>query len=165
MNNTKQPQSKTVCHIRWMIRRDYDYIIPIAQQSFPDPWEYRDFVYHQRQRDTIGMVAELNSDVVGYVVYELHKNRIQIINLAVDPKYRRSKIGKAMIDKLIGKLSHERRNRIIAEVRVDNLPDQLFFRSCGFRVERTEIHSETGEDFYCFKYRIGKDANDGPSSY
>lgn len=160
MNSTK---SKTACHIRWMIRRDLPFVLQIENQSFPDPWLEQEFIRNLRQRDCIGMVAEIDEDVVGYMVYELHKSRLQLINFAVDPKYRRSKIGKAMIDKLIGKLNHERRNRIIAEVRVDNLPAQLFFRSCGFRVERTEIHPHTGEDFYCFKYRVGKDANDGPS--
>ena len=38
-----------------------------------------------------------------------------------------------MCGKLFGKLSHERRNRIMLEVRETNLDAQLFFKNLGFR--------------------------------
>ena len=38
-----------------------------------------------------------------------------------------------MVAKLVGKLSHQRRSRILLEVRETNLAAQLFFRQCEFR--------------------------------
>ena len=62
------------------------------------------------------MVAEEDEQVVGFMIYELHKNRLHILNFAVHPEHRRTGVGKAMLTKLLGKLSHERRNRIMLEV-------------------------------------------------
>lgn len=163
MNNTKQPQPKTACHIRWMIRRDMPTVLQIEDQSFPDPWVEQEFIHHLRQRDTIGMVSEINDQVVGYMIYELHKSRLQLINMAVDPAFRRKGIGRSMVAKLVSKLAWQRRNRIEAGVQETNLDAQLFFRACGLRVSKTDICHKTDETFYLFNYQVGKDANDGPS--
>ena len=39
------------------------------------------------------MVAEVDDRVVGFMIYELHKNRLQILNFAVADRCRRSGIG------------------------------------------------------------------------
>jgi [ribosomal protein S18]-alanine N-acetyltransferase len=158
MNNTKQSQAKTACHIRWMIRRDFPIVLQIEAQSFPDPWMKHDFIEHLRQRDTIGMVAEINDKLVGYMVYELHRCRLQLINIAVDPAHRRAGIGRSMVEKLVSKLAWQRRSRIEAGVLETNLEAQLFFRACGLRVNRTDVWHETDETFYLFNYRVEKGA-------
>ena len=67
------------------------------------------------------------------MIYELHKARLHVLNFAVGSRSRRLGIGTQMIEKLVGKLSLRRRNRILLEVRKTNLAAQLFFRSSGFR--------------------------------
>jgi len=56
--------------------------------------------------------------------------------------------------KLIGKLTPERRNRIVLEVRETNLPAQLFFRSLGFRAISVlkDFYQDTTEDAYLMHY-------------
>ena len=123
-----------VCvHIRWMIRRDMPEVLDIENLSFEFPWSEEDFIRCLRQRNCIGMVAEFEEQVVGFMIYELHKTRLHILNFAVNPEFRRRRVGEAMISKLISKLSHQRRNRILLEVRETNLSAQLFFRNAGFR--------------------------------
>ena len=60
-----------------------------------------------------------------------------------------------MIDKLIGKLSHQRRTRIVLEIRETNLPAQLFFKECGFRAVSVlrDFYDDTPEDAYAMQYR------------
>lgn len=153
MGRTQEPP---VCvHIRWMIRRDMPAVLDIESQSFEFPWSEEEFIRCLRQRNCIGMVAEEHDQVVGFMIYELHKNRLHILNFSVHPDARRRGVGRAMITKLLGKLSHERRNRLMLEVRETNLEAQLFFRGMGFRAISVlrDFYDDTVEDAYLMQYR------------
>jgi [ribosomal protein S18]-alanine N-acetyltransferase len=143
-------------HIRWMIRRDMAEVLAIESGSFEFPWSEEDFIRCLRQRNCIGMVAEHNERVVGFMIYELHKNRLHILNFAVNEQLRRRGIGSQMVKKLISKLSRERRNRIMLEIRETNLPAQLFFRELGFRAVSVlrEFYEDTPEDAYLMQFRF-----------
>lgn len=150
-----QGTQKLCVHIRWMIRRDMPEVLDIENRSFEFPWSEEDFIRCLRQRNCIGMVAEFDERVVGFMIYELHKNRLHILNFAVRPEFRRRGVGTAMINKLVGKLSLQRRNRILLEVRETNLEAQLFFRENGFRAISVlrDFYEDTTEDAYLMQYR------------
>lgn len=143
-------------HIRWMIRRDMPEVLQIEQDSFDFSWCEEDFLRCLRQRNCIGMVAELNEKVVGFMIYELHKSKLHILNFAVHADQRRRGVGSQMILKLISKLSTHRRNRITLEVRETNLASQLFFRRVEFRAVRVirNHYPDTGEDAYLMQHRL-----------
>ena len=151
---TEQQQEVRV-HIRWMIRRDMPEVLGIEGESFEFPWLEDDFIRCLRQRNCIGMVAEHEDRVVGFMIYELHKNRIHVLNFAVAEDYRHRGVGSQMIAKLTGKLSSQRRSRIVLEVRETNLPAQLFFRENGFRAVSVlrSYYADTPEDAYLMQYR------------
>jgi ribosomal-protein-alanine N-acetyltransferase len=142
-------------HIRWMIRRDMPEVLAIESESFEFPWLEEDFIRSLRQRNCIGMVAEHDDRVVGFMIYELCKTRIHVLNLAVASDYRRRGVGTQMVSKLIGKLSAQRRTRIVLEVRETNLAAQLFFRSGQFRAVSVlrSFYEDTPEDAYLMQYR------------
>jgi ribosomal-protein-alanine N-acetyltransferase len=143
-------------HIRWMIRRDMPEVLAIEASSFEFPWVEEDFIRCLRQRNCIGMVAEHDDQVVGFMIYELNKNRIQVLNFAVARDFRRRGVGTQMVAKLIGKLSAQRRTRIAMEVRETNLAAQLFFRTAGFRAVSVlrNFYDDTPEDAYLMQYRF-----------
>jgi [ribosomal protein S18]-alanine N-acetyltransferase len=142
-------------HIRWMIRRDMSEVLDIETGSFEFPWSEDDFVRCLRQRNCIGMIAEHEDRIVGFMIYELHKSRLHILNFAVSARYRRSGVGSQMVTKLVGKLSTQRRTRITLEVRETNLAAQLFFRAQGFRAVSVlrDYYEDTPEDAYVMQYR------------
>ena len=142
-------------HIRWMIRRDMPGVLAIEQQCFEFPWCDEDFIRCLRQRNCIGMVAEHNERVLGFMIYELHKSRLHILNFAIHEAFRRRDVGTQMAKKLIGKLSHDRRSRILLEIRETNLPAQLFFKSLGFRAVSVlrNYYEDTPEDAYLMQFR------------
>jgi [ribosomal protein S18]-alanine N-acetyltransferase len=150
-----QPQEAIRVHIRWMIRRDMAEVLDIENEGFEFPWLEDDFIRCLRQRNCIGMVAEHDDRVVGFMIYELHKTRLHVLNFAVNTAHRRRGIGQQMISKLISKLSLERRTRIMLEVRETNLPAQLFFRAAGFRAVSVlrDYYDDTPEDAYVMQYR------------
>lgn len=124
----------TKLHIRWMIRKDMEEVLAIERGCFDIPWRAEDFVKVLRQRNAIGMVCEhgRSHKVAGFMLYELHKTRLHLLNFAVDPRYHRTGIGSQMVQKLKDKLSAQRRVSITLEVRETNLAAQLFFRDMGF---------------------------------
>jgi [ribosomal protein S18]-alanine N-acetyltransferase len=142
-------------HIRWMIRRDMNEVLDIEQESFEFPWSEDDFIRCLRQRNCIGMVAEHDDHVAGFMIYELHKSRLHILNFAVAPRYRRRGVALQMTNKLTGKLSSQRRTRIMLEVRETNLAAQLFFKEVGFRAVSVlrDFYEDTTEDAYMMQYR------------
>ena len=146
-------------HIRWMIRRDMPEVLQAEQSSFEYAWTEEDFLRCLRQRNCIGMVAEQGEKVVGFMIYELHKNKLHILNFAVHPSCRRGGVGAQMVAKLISKLSSHRRTRITLEVRETNLPAQLFFRSQGFKAVRVlrAFYEDSGEDAFLMQYRLTDD--------
>ena len=150
---TSQVQQTRV-HIRWMIRRDMPEVLAIEHAGFEFPWSEEEFLRVLRQRNCIGMVAELGERVVGFMIYELHKSKLQILDFAVHPEYRRQGVAAQMVEKLVGKLSSHRRTRIVLHVRESNLAAQVFFRAQAFRATEVvrEHYQDTAEDAYLMNY-------------
>ncbi len=149
-----QPQPPLRVHIRWMIRRDMTEVLDIERESFEFPWYEEDFIRCLRQRNCIGMVAEHGERVVGFMIYELHKSRLHILNFAVAHPFRQRDVGRQMAEKLISKLSSQRRTQITLEVRETNLPAQMFFKQLGFRATSVlrSYYEDSPEDAYLMQF-------------
>jgi ribosomal-protein-alanine N-acetyltransferase len=149
-------------HIRWMIRRDLTDVLAAERASFEFSWTEEDFLQCLRQRNCIGMVAEVNERVVGYMIYELHKSRLHLINFAVAPAFRRTGIGAQMVAKLFGKLTSHRRSKITLAVRERNLDAQLFFRALDFKAMRVmrNYYADSGEDAFLMEYHVADEDDD-----
>jgi len=152
----RNPDEGFSVHIRWMIRRDMQEVLEIERNSFEFPWQEEDFIRCLRQRNCIGMVAEFDEKVHGFMIYELHKNQLHVLNFAVDPKSRKMGVGRQMVEKLKSKLSEQRRNRILFEVRETNLAAQVAFRKLGFKAVSVlkDYYDDTAEDAYVMQYRV-----------
>lgn len=142
--------------IRWLIRRDMPEVLEIERDSFEFAWTEEDFLCCLRQRNCIGMVAEHDHEIVGFMIYELHKSKLRILNFAVNRSHRRKRIGEQMVNRLIEKLSQQRRKEIFLEVRETNLDAQLFFSARGFRALQVlrNHYDDTTEDAYYMSYRL-----------
>ncbi len=71
--NSMTEKRQANCHVRWMIRRDMADVLEMESLCYAVPWTEEDFIRCLRQRNCIGMVAEVGEKVVGFMVYELHK--------------------------------------------------------------------------------------------
>lgn len=148
----------TQTQIRWLIRRDMEEVLKIERGSFEFPWTEEEFLCCLRQRNCIGTVAELDHQIVGFMIYELHQSMLRILNFAVAPEMRRKGVGHQMVQRLIDKLSQQRRREIVLEVRETNLDAQLFFSSSGFRALSVlrNHYDDTLEDAYYMRYSLNK---------
>ena len=162
MSTGRAQKEKVRIHIRWMIRRDMPEVLAAELASFEYAWTEDDFLRCLRQRNCIGMVAETDEHVIGFMIYELHRNRLHILNFAVHPNARRTGIGAQMVAKLVNKLSTHRRQKISLAVRERNLEAQVFFRNHDFRATRVlrRYYEDSGEDAFQMEYRVGDDYAD-----
>lgn len=156
MSYGQSPRQQCGVQIRWMIRRDMPEVLDIEQQSFEFAWTEEDFLCCLRQRNCIGMVAEHQERIVGFMIYELLKSQLHVLNFAVADWARRQAVGTQMIEKLVNKLAQQRRHEIRLEVREGNLPAQLFFRQQGFSATNVlrNYYDDTAEDAYVMRYRL-----------
>lgn len=155
MENTRFTQA----HIRWMIRRDLDKVLEIENANFDCAWDQKDFLNCLRQRNCIGMVAEVGNKVLGFMIYALHKHYLELINFAVHPEWHRQKIGHQMVAKMTSKLAHHRRTKINLKTRESNLKAQLFFKAEGFKAVKIyhRWFDDSNEDAYEMRYSIGEE--------
>lgn len=160
--NQHSSNQDLMVQIRWLIRRDMPEVLQIEQESFEYTWNEEYFLSCLRQRNCIGMVAEHNHQIVGFMIYELHKSMIQVLNFAVAPEYRQQGIGRQMVQRVIDKLSQQRRREIVLEVRETNLEAQLFFRKMDFRAVSVlrNYFEDAGEDAYVLQYRLERTEQD-----
>lgn len=142
--------------IRWMIRRDMADVVWIENATSNHPWSEADFCRELRRRNVIGMVAECDDQIVGFMVYELRKRSIKILAFAVQPQSSRRGVGSQLIGKLVSKLSPERRSTLSLFVRETNLACQLFLRNLGFLATHVDRghYDDTGEDGYQMEYSL-----------
>ena len=144
-------------HVRWMIRRDMSEVLAIEADSFgEEAWSEEDFHEILRQRNAIGMVVELGDQIAGYMVYEMHKNRLHVLNFAVSYLFRREGIGSKMVEKLKSKLRIGNRYAINLEINERNLKAQLFFRDHGFKCISVlkNFYDFSTLDAYLFRFEV-----------
>ncbi len=152
---TLENKDKIKVNIRWMLRRDMKEVLEIENECFEFAWDDDDFMRCLQQRNCIGMVAEYQGRVVGFMIYELQKSKIHLLNVATLSRFRRKGVGTQLVTKLIAKLGNQRRSRILLEVRETNLPAQLFLRSLDFLAVDIlhGFYEGTNEDAYQMVYR------------
>lgn len=119
--------------VRWLIREDMSDVLAIDAVSFAKRWTAEDFVTVLKQRQNIGVVAEMDGVVVGYMVYSLAETSFNVLRFAVDPDVRQYGIGRHMFGRLFAMLSSQRRDRITLTVDERALAAQLFLGAIGFR--------------------------------
>lgn len=136
--------------IRFVYRDDMPQVLAIENESCDYPWDHDAFVDFFKARNSIGVAYILGeSEVAGFMLYELHKRCYHIVSIAVAVRHRRSGFGRRMVDKLRKKLPPHR-TALTLDIRERNLAGQLFFRSLGFVATGVvrQPYMETTEDAY-----------------
>jgi ribosomal-protein-alanine N-acetyltransferase len=146
--------------VRWMITADLTAVLEIEAISSQFPWLEHDFRQALLIDNVLGAVAEVNGQVVGYMIYEQHRTGIDLFKLAVVPHARRLGVGRALIAKLISTLDGERQRSIAVVVNERNLQAHLWLRALGFMASEVlhghfdERPDDPPEDGYRFQFAI-----------
>ena len=149
---------------RWMIEKDLPEVLSIEAESFLSPWSEEDLRRCLSQRNAIGISAGPLDDtkrndithVDGFMVYELHRTRLQVLNFAVAMDCRRQGVGRKMVELLQSKLSLMKRTKIWFEVPEYNDDGLAFLRALGWRAKHIvrDRFEDDGRDAYLMQYTL-----------
>jgi [ribosomal protein S18]-alanine N-acetyltransferase len=116
--------------------RDLDAIARLENESFEtDRVSRRSLREFLRAPHRPVIAATIDDELAGYVLVSLRKSAraVRIYSLAVDSRFARRGVGKALMQACEAYALRHRRGAITLEVRYDNAPAIALYESCGFR--------------------------------
>ena len=156
LHKSNKPIAEEDLFIRWMIRDDFVRVLELEKQIFEFPWSEDELLSCLKMSRVIGMVISYQStnQVIGYMVYELNKTHIAILNLVVESDFQRRNVGSQLLKRLMDKLSFSKKSRMTVTVRESNLSAQMFFSAHDFRATSIlkKSYEENDEDAYVMQY-------------
>jgi ribosomal-protein-alanine N-acetyltransferase len=140
--------SKNSVSFRPMTLADIDSVMAIERASFTYPWSTRFFLQELQVQCARSIVAEVDRKVVGYILFWLLPDAVDIHNLAVDSAFRRCGIGRALLQRVVRQAKDRGLIRVTLEVRRSNAGAQRLYESVGFLTTgiRKGYYSDNGED-------------------
>lgn len=143
-------------NIRWALTADLPEIMDIERRCFKHAWTEKEFKAARTNANSVLTAVDKQGRIIGYMAYELYPHFILLKNFAVHPEEQRRGVGRAMVQKLFGKLSAERRNKITLSVSENNLNGHLFWKAMGFVATGVAYgrYYNTDEAAYLFEYEL-----------
>jgi [ribosomal protein S18]-alanine N-acetyltransferase len=123
-------------------------VMAIESTSFRHPWSSRFFLEELQAPCARSTLAQLGDKIVGYVLFWLLPEEVDIHNIAVHTEFRRRGIGQALLHHVVAQARSRNSSRVTLEVRVSNIPAQKLYESVGFVSKglRKGYYSDDGED-------------------
>lgn len=122
-----------------MAIRNFDYedleeVARIADESLQENYSIDFFLYLWQINPDGFLVAEKEGEIVGFIVsVKEGKEKLRILMLAVDKKFRRRGIGKSLLRELLIKYPEVR--KVVLEVRSDNREAINFYMKQKFKIK------------------------------
>jgi ribosomal-protein-alanine N-acetyltransferase len=132
--------------IRRLTYADLPQVVAIERRAFTTPWSLAMFVLELSKSSGICLAADVDHELVGYLVCSRYDTVWHVMNIAVDPDRRRRGIGTALITALLERVEPDA--QLTLEVRRSNdaalaLYERFGFRSAGVR---RRYYADNGED-------------------
>lgn len=112
-----------------------DHVMQVAQLEqlcFSAPWSKNAVTGELTNPLSCWLVAVDGEHVCGYVGSQAVLGEADMMNIAVDPVYRRKGIAKQLVEALINELKTAGNYQLTLEVRASNEPAINLYRSMGF---------------------------------
>ena len=126
------PIKQVVTGIRAMIHEDIAQVSDIERRSYDFPWShgvFRDCLF--AGYDCI--VIERDESIVGYSILSVAAGEAHILNLCVDPRFRKHGFGEQLLNEVLVRAAKAEVREIFLEVRPSNEAAIHLYRKKGFR--------------------------------
>ena len=121
-------------------------IMSIEGQSFPNPWKEKMFLDSALNKFVKFKVALEDGEIAAFCIYSTIEGETEILNIAVDPRFRRRSIAKKMLEYAENDARKEKSKNIFLEVRESNKAAQNLYLSFGFEKAGIRKKYYAGED-------------------
>jgi ribosomal-protein-alanine N-acetyltransferase len=134
--------------IRPLTYADLPQVIAIERRAFPTPWSLAMFVLELSKQSGICLAALRDGELAGYLICSRYDTVWHVMNVAVDPAWRRQGIASALLKTLLRRVDGGKGAELTLEVRPTNdaaiaLYERFGFRSAGLR---PRYYQDNGED-------------------
>jgi [ribosomal protein S18]-alanine N-acetyltransferase len=124
--------------IRRLRTIDLEQVEQIERRSYPTPWSRSMFAGELEKSSSICLGAFLGERLAGYMIISRYVDAWHVMNIAVDPEFRRRGIATLLLERLFEVTDDAVRRGYTLEVRVSNgdairLYERMGFRSRGIR--------------------------------
>jgi ribosomal-protein-alanine N-acetyltransferase len=130
--------------------RDLGDIERIERRSYPTPWSRSMFASEIAKPSSIclGAFDAETDDLLGYLIISRYVDAWHVMNVAVEPAYRRRGIATALLDRLFELTADDSRRGYTLEVRVSNTHAIALYERLGFqgRGIRRGYYTDNRED-------------------
>lgn len=143
--------------MRQMFLADLSKVIKLEYAVYDCPWRKEEFTKAINNKTTVCLVIAQYDKIVGYVIADIKATATEILNITVDPTYRRLGLATMLVNKLKSDLNTII-NEIILSVIETNLGMQLFLRSQGFKaisISKGAYDEYVSDDAILFKFAKG----------
>jgi ribosomal-protein-alanine N-acetyltransferase len=147
-----------------MTTGDLDAVMAIERSSFAYPWSPRFFLQELQVPCARSILGEFNEKIVGYILFWLLPDEIDVHNLAVHREFRRRGIGRLLLQQVVMEARCRSSNRITLEVRQSNVAAQKLYESLGFTTTavRRGYYSDNGEDALAMVLEVKSESRGKP---
>lgn len=126
------PAPEVPVYARTMVHEDLSQVSDIERRSYDFPWSHGVF------RDCLlagytCIVLERAEHIVGYGILSVAAGEAHVLNLCVDPEYRRLGYGDRLLDEILRRAKAASVKEVFLEVRPSNVNALSLYRKKGFR--------------------------------
>ncbi len=108
-------------------------IAQLEKQYFSSPWDARSIASELKNDLSLWLVALEDDCVVGYIGSQTVCGETDMMNVAVQPDYRRRGVGQILVEQLIAELKNRGSSALSLEVRISNQAAIALYTKLGFR--------------------------------
>jgi ribosomal-protein-alanine N-acetyltransferase len=152
-------------HLRRLELADLDAVERIERASYPAPWSRAMFAGEIAKPSSLSLAAvDEHGELVGYLVLSRYVDAWHVMNLAVQPEWRRTGIGSALLERLFEETEGDTERGYTLEVRVSNVGAIRLYERFGFRARgvRRGYYTDNREDALVM-WRDARDLADDPA--
>ncbi len=145
--------------IREAHNQDIDHLVAIEELCYDNPWPREAFEEEIEREDVgIGVVAEDESLVVGFLTGMAVVDEFHLHNLAVHPDFRGRGIARCLLEAIESLCRQRNLRRILLEVREDNEAARHLYLGMGFKAEGTrKDYYSPGKNAYMYIKHLGSE--------
>ena len=121
----------------------------IERESYPAPWSRSMFASELAKPSSLSLAAVTADDqLVGYLVLSRYVDAWHVMNVAVDPAWRRQGVASALLERLLADTQGDSERGYTLEVRVSNVGAIQLYERFGFRARglRRGYYTDNRED-------------------
>ncbi|MDX1386070.1 MAG: ribosomal protein S18-alanine N-acetyltransferase [bacterium] len=128
-------------------------VLEIERLCFKEPYSRQIFEQELKIKAAILWVVPYRNRVIGYIDYWVVADQMELVSIAVHPKYKGRGVGKFLMGKMVKDGKEKAVSSIILDVRRSNRKAQKLYRKFGFKKVglRKRYYSDSQEDAIIMK--------------